>query len=98
MTARVETSPFPPLESVKVADVMHRGVVTCPLETPLRTVARMMATHKVHYIRIRWQFSLTAGDSVQTKGFFQVEQAPEPATVALMGLGLAALVVARRRA
>ena len=49
-------------------------------------------------IRIRWQFSLTAGDSVQTKGFFQVEQAPEPATVALMGLGLAALVVARRRA
>jgi hypothetical protein len=49
-------------------------------------------------IRIRWNFSLTAGDSVQTKGFFQVEQAPEPATVALIGLGLAALVVARRRA
>jgi hypothetical protein len=49
-------------------------------------------------IRIRWQFSLTAGDSVTTKGFFQVEQAPEPATVALIGLGLGALVVARRRA
>jgi hypothetical protein len=51
-------------------------------------------------IRIRWQFSLTSGDSVQTKGFFQVEPtaAPEPATIALVGLGLAALVVARRRA
>jgi len=49
-------------------------------------------------IRIRWQFSLTAGDSVTTKGFFQVEKAPEPTTVALIGLGLAALVVARRRA
>jgi hypothetical protein len=50
-------------------------------------------------IRIRWQFSLTAGDSVQTKGFFQVEPtpAPEPATAALIGLGLGALVVARRR-
>ena len=44
-------------------------------------------------IRIRWQFSLTAGDSVATKGFFQVEQAPEPATVVLLGLGLAAIAV-----
>ena len=49
-------------------------------------------------IRISWQFSLTAGDSVSTKGFFQVEQAPEPATAVLIGLGLAALAVVRRRA
>jgi hypothetical protein len=49
-------------------------------------------------IRIHWQFSLTAGDTVSTKGFFQVEQVPEPATIALIGLGLAALVAARKRA
>jgi hypothetical protein len=49
-------------------------------------------------IQIRWQFSLTGGDQVSTQGFFQVEQAPEPASAALIGLGLAALLVARRRA
>ena len=48
-------------------------------------------------IRIRWQFSLTAGDSVSTKGFFQVEPVPEPTTVVLMGLGLAAIAGLRLR-
>ncbi len=49
-------------------------------------------------IQIKWQFSLTAGDSVSTKGFFQVEHAtPEPSSVLLVGLGLAGLVVARKR-
>jgi hypothetical protein len=51
-------------------------------------------------MRIRWQFSLTGGDTVSTKGFFQVEppNVPEPAGAALLGLGLAALAGARRRA
>jgi hypothetical protein len=53
-------------------------------------------------IRIRWQFSLTPGDSVSTQGFFQVEQGgvttPEPAMLVLVGLGLAGLVAARKRA
>jgi PEP-CTERM motif len=51
-------------------------------------------------IQIRWQFSLTAGDKVETKGFFQVEPAvvtPEPSSVLLVGLGLAGLVAARKR-
>ena len=39
-----------PLETARVADAMHPGVLTCPPETPLRTVARMMATYGVHAI------------------------------------------------
>jgi len=50
-------------------------------------------------MQIKWMFSLTGGDSMQTQGFFRIDAvAPEPATAALVGLGLVALVVARRRA
>jgi hypothetical protein len=49
-------------------------------------------------IQLRWEFSLTAGDTVQTKGFFQVEPVPEPSAMLLVGLGLAGLVAARKRA
>jgi CBS domain-containing protein len=38
------------LEQVTVADAMHPGVVTCPLETPLPTVARMMALYRIHSV------------------------------------------------
>ena len=38
------------LEGTSVEDTMSRGVLSCPLETPLRTVAEMMATHRVHCI------------------------------------------------
>jgi CBS domain-containing protein len=33
-----------------VADAMSRGIISVPPETPLRTVARMMATFRVHAI------------------------------------------------
>jgi CBS domain-containing protein len=33
-----------------VADAMHAGVLTCPPETPLPTVARMMTAYGVHAI------------------------------------------------
>jgi signal-transduction protein with cAMP-binding, CBS, and nucleotidyltransferase domain len=33
-----------------VGDAMSRGVISCPPETPLRIVARMMATYGVHAI------------------------------------------------
>ena len=46
---------------------------------------------------IKWSFSLTGGDQVQTKGFFQVE-APEPSTVLLGLLALGGLALARKRA
>ena len=35
---------------LNVADAMHAGVVTCPLETPLREVARIMATYRIHAV------------------------------------------------
>ena len=39
-----------PLEELRVIDAMHPGMISCPLETSLRTVARMMATYRVHAI------------------------------------------------
>jgi CBS domain-containing protein len=36
------------LSEVTVADAMHPGVLTCPIETPLSVAARMMATYNVH--------------------------------------------------
>jgi CBS domain-containing protein len=39
-----------PFESASVGDAMSHGVLSCPPETPLRVVARMMATHGVHAI------------------------------------------------
>jgi CBS domain-containing protein len=38
------------LDDVAVSAAMHPGVITCPPETPLRDVARMMARHRVHAI------------------------------------------------
>ena len=37
-------------DDARVEDVMHPGVLTCPPETPLSTVARMMAIYSVHAI------------------------------------------------
>ena len=37
-------------ESATVGDAMSRGVISCPPETPLRVVARMMDTFGVHAI------------------------------------------------
>jgi CBS domain-containing protein len=39
-----------PLDEATVGDAMSAGVISCPPETPLRTVARMMATYRVHAI------------------------------------------------
>jgi len=35
---------------IRVEDVMHRGVLVRPLETPLSEIARLMATYHVHAI------------------------------------------------
>jgi CBS domain-containing protein len=39
-----------PFDAALVGDAMSRGVINCPPETPLRVVARMMATFGVHAI------------------------------------------------
>jgi CBS domain-containing protein len=33
-----------------ISDVMHPGVVACPVWTPLRTVAQMMALNRIHCV------------------------------------------------
>jgi CBS domain-containing protein len=39
-----------PFELATVGDVVSRGVISCAPETPLRVVARLMATYGVHAI------------------------------------------------
>src|SRR5438094_87299 len=46
-----ETSQSPArLDEVTVGEAMHPGVLTCPPQAPLGTVARMMASYRVHAI------------------------------------------------
>lgn len=40
----------PDFEHTTVAGAMHAGVLSCPPETPLRIVAQMMSSHRVHGI------------------------------------------------
>ena len=39
-----------PFETLKVGDVMHRGVVSCPPETPMPEVAALMSMHGIHSV------------------------------------------------
>ena len=50
MNVTLERGLGPSLQQLKVIDAMHPGVISCPAETPLRSVARMMATYRVHAI------------------------------------------------
>jgi CBS domain-containing protein len=36
--------------AIRVADVMHRGVLTCARDEPLSTVAELMVQHRVHCV------------------------------------------------
>lgn len=38
------------LADARVSDAMQHGVLTCQSETPLRTIARMMAEHRIHSV------------------------------------------------
>ena len=39
-----------PIGDLRAIDAMHPGMISCPSETSLRTVARMMASYRVHAI------------------------------------------------
>lgn len=40
------------LRAARAADVMHPGIVTCPPDSPLPSVARTMAHHRVHCVAV----------------------------------------------
>lgn len=42
----------PRLETFRVADAMTTGVISCPPETPLRGVARLMVLRRVHAVYV----------------------------------------------
>jgi CBS domain-containing protein len=42
----------PPLEIATVSDAMHPGIIACPADTPLRSVARIMSNHRVHSVAV----------------------------------------------
>jgi CBS domain-containing protein len=46
-------SSFPDLAGLRVADAMHQGLISCAPDATLGTLARMMATHRVHAILVR---------------------------------------------
>jgi CBS domain-containing protein len=53
-------SPHPELTETRVEDVMHRGLVTCSPETPLRKLAGILAAHRIHAVVVaddhaRWE-------------------------------------------
>jgi CBS domain-containing protein len=53
-----------PIAELRAIDAMHPGMISCPPETSLRTVARMMASYRVHAIVVHahGDDDLSAGD------------------------------------
>ena len=57
------TPKTPSLAELRVGDAMHPGVFTCPITTPLRAVARMMATQRIHCVVVYEPDGALAGDA-----------------------------------
>jgi CBS domain-containing protein len=45
-------APYPSLGRLRVIDAMHPALISCPPDSSLRTIARMMATYRVHAILV----------------------------------------------
>ena len=54
---------YPALGGLRAIDAMHPGLISCSLDAPLRTVARMMATYRVHAVLVT-----SHGDEELTEG------------------------------
>jgi CBS domain-containing protein len=52
MTAARGRHPGAPLASIRVGEVMHRGVVTCRPDASLATVAQLLAGHRIHAVAV----------------------------------------------
>jgi len=102
--------PATALSRVRVADVMHTGVLTTDPDTPLSVVARLMADQRVHavvvadpaYVRRPWGVVTTlevaralANDSDETAG--QAARQPVATIRADQPLGTAARLMADRQ-
>jgi CBS domain-containing protein len=46
----MNASPHRRLAHVRVAEAMHRGVLSCPPDLPLSAVAGLMAEHRIHCV------------------------------------------------
>ena len=53
---------LPALEHAAVSDVMHTGLVTCPPDTDLITVARLMASDHIHCVVVTGIAATSAGE------------------------------------
>ncbi len=84
--------PVPSLESKRVSDVMHPGVMTCHSGSTLHDVARTMATHGVHSVAI-W-----GDEDADSIGFQGMISALDLLSALMRGESLAssALVAARK--
>jgi CBS domain-containing protein len=47
-----DSETYSTLGTLRVADGMHPGLISCSPDTPLRAVARMMATYRVHAVLV----------------------------------------------
>lgn len=56
-----------PFTQATVADAMSHGVIHCAPETPLRAVARLMATHNVHAVYV-FNYGDEADETVELWG------------------------------
>ena len=48
----LKTGSYPALATLRVIDATHPALITCSPDSSLRTIARMMATYRVHAILV----------------------------------------------